>query len=331
MHANPSESEVKQQSISCYTQWCVQWREHAKYHGTRFTMHSFEDLENSGVGKAALCIANGYSFEENIETIKKYQANVDIIACDKTIKHCIDNGIKVKYCVVCDANVSYEKYLEPIKDKLEDTILITNVCANPKWSVNGNWKKVYFFVNQDVLQSEKEFSALSGCNNIVIAATNVSSQMVVLLTQSDNNFIRNVFGYDKYLLIGFDYSWSENYYAFDPAGGGKHNYMRNIYLKSFAGDLVYTSTNLMFSARWFDNYLKTFKLPVFQCSKRSIISGATAIRDLEKEMQYSYRPEDSHFIQKLVKMRQGLLAQAKEIDQKLSDVAYDHLLAVQAY
>lgn len=330
MQAQMSEEEIKHQSISCYGQWCVQWRENASYHGKRFTMYPFEELRNTGIGKAALCVANGYSFEENLDIIKKNQHNVDIIACDKTIKHCIENDIKVKYCVVCDANVSYEKYLEPIKDKLQDTILIINVCAQTNWATFGNWKKVYFFVNQDVLKSEKEFSALSGCENIVVAATNVSSQMVVILTQSDNKQVRNVFGYDKYLLIGFDYSWGEKYYSFDHDGGGKINYMRNIYLKNFSGDLVCTSTNLMFSARWFDNYLRAFKLPIFQCSGRSIVHGIGGIRDLDKEMKYKYRPEDSHLVQKMVKMKQELTNSLKEIEIKLGDIAFDHLQAIQS-
>ncbi len=331
MHAQMSEEEIKHQSISCYGQWCVQWREHATYHGKRFTMYPFEELRNTGIGRAALCVANGYSFEENVDIIKKNQHNVDIIACDKTIKHCIENDIKVKYCVVCDANVSYEKYLEPVKDKLQDTILIINVCAQTNWATFGNWKKVYFFVNQDVLKSEKEFSALSGCENIVVAATNVSSQMVVILTQSDNKQIRNVFGYDKYLLIGFDYSWGEKYYSFDHDGGGKINYMRNIYLKNYAGDLVCTSTNLMFSARWFNHYLTAFKLPIFQCSSRSIVHGIGGIRDLEKEMQYKYRPEDSHLVQKMVKMKQELSKSLQEIEIKLGDIAFDHLQAIQSF
>lgn len=331
MDIHLTEAEIKNQSISCYSQWCVQWREHATFHGTRFAMNSLNDLMNTGIGKAALCIANGYSFEENIETIKKYQNNVDIIACDKTVRHCIENGIKPKYVVVCDANVSYERYLEPVKDQLADTTLIINVCAATNWAICGNWKKVYFFVNQDVLKSEKEFMALSGCPNVLVAATNVSSQMIVALTQADNQQNRNLFGYDRYLLIGFDYSWEDNYYAFDKDGAGKHNYMRNIYLKNLNGDLTYTSTNLFFSARWFEGYLKAFKHHVYQCSKRSIVAGNYGYRDLAKEMQYLYRPEDSQFVQKLVRMKYDLSKQIHELDQKLGDIAFDHFKATEAY
>lgn len=327
-----SEEEIIHQSKSCYGQWAEQWRENAKFHGTRFPMHSFKDFANSGIGKSALCVANGYSFEENLGTIKKYQHMVDIVACDKTIKHLLDNEVKVKYCIVCDANVSYETYLEPIKDKLEDVTLFINVCANTKWATFGNWKNIIFFANQDVLKSEKEFMALSGCPNLMVAATNVSNQMVVALTQADNKSPRNYFGYDKYLLIGFDYSWNnDHYYSFDTHGGGKTYYMRNIYMKNIADELVYTSTNLLFSARWFEQYIKAFNLPIYQCSKRSILMGVSGtVKDLATEMQYAYRQEDSFLVQKLVKMKTEYHALMNDIDRKLKDIAYDHMAAVQA-
>lgn len=331
MISTPTPEETRQQSLACYHQWKDIWQENAKFHGTRFPMKPLSEFINIGIGKAALCIANGYSFEENIETIKKNQHNVDIIACDKTIMHCIENGIIPKFCIVCDANVSYEKYLEPIKEKLKDTILIINVCANTKWAISGNWKDIFFFVSMDVLNTEHIFSGISGCQNIIPAATNVSSQMVVILTQSNNHGVQNFFGYDKYLLIGFDYSWGENYYAFDKDGGGKINYMKNIYLKNIRGDLCCTSSNLMFSARWFESYLRAFRLPIFQCSDRSIVSGIAGVKDLENEMLYSYRPEDSQFVKKLVTMKKELSDRIAEIDLKMTDIAFDHMSAIQAY
>lgn len=321
-----NESEIMQQSKQCYDQWCVQWRDHAKYHGARFAMHSMNDFHQSGVGRAALCVANGYSFEHNIDIIKQYAGNVDVVACDKTLGNLLANGIKPKFCVVCDANVNYEKYLEPYRDQLQDTILITNICANTKWATLGNWKDVYFFVNKDIIKSEIEFAELSGCPNQIVAGTNVSNAMVVLLTQCDNEGARNFFGYDKILLIGFDYSWSENYYAFDKDGTGKINYMRSSYLINLAGEFAYTSPNLSFSARWFDQYVNTFKLPVIQCSKKTI----TSIRfgDLAEQMQYNYRPADSHLVREKVKIRERLQEQLREISQQLEEIAYDHTMQV---
>lgn len=119
---------IRAQSEAAYKQWAPQWRKHTKENSI-FEMKSIHELENHGVGRAVLCVANGYSFEENIETIKKYQHNVDIFACDKTMGHLLDNGITPKFVMMCDANVDYEKYMAPYKDKLQDIILIANICG----------------------------------------------------------------------------------------------------------------------------------------------------------------------------------------------------------
>lgn len=322
-----SSKEIRQQSMACYQQWSNQWRRHAKYHGERFEMKPMDDFANTGIGRAALCIANGASFEANIETIKKYQNNVDIVACDKTIGHCLANGIIPKFVILCDANVSYEKYLEPWRSQLKDTILIANVCAATKWATLGNWKDVYFFINKDILKSEIEFIAISNCKNVFVAGTNVSNAMVIALTQCDDTANRNFFGYDKILLIGYDYSWRDRYYSFDHDAGGKINYMRNIMIRNIAGDLCWTSPNLMFSARWIEQYIKAYKLPVIQCTKHSIVQ-AYKQSDLETQMSnYEYRSEDSEFVRSRVKEISDLSNRIKDLKSKIWSIQYDHHLS----
>ena len=268
------------------------------------------------------------SLEENIETIKKYQDNVDILCCDKSLKPLLDNGITPTYCLVCDANVSYETYMKPVEDKLQDITLFSNVCANPKWTKNGNWKDVYFFVNEDILKSEIEFSGLSGCRNIIPAGTNVSNAMIVFLTQSNNNGRNNFFGYDKILMIGFDYSWDDDkYYAFNSTGDGKQNYMKQVYLYNLGGKLCYTSTNLLFSAKWMDKFIHTFKQNVYQCSKRSILAGM-GYKDLEEQLKYRYKPEDSNKVRSLVEYKRELLAKINQIDHDVFVVGRDHYKSV---
>lgn len=314
------------QSKNAYSQWAKQWREHAKIN-SQYEMKPLTDFENTGVGKAVLCIANGFSFEENLETIKKYQGNVDILACDKTLGHCLDNGIIPTYLVLCDANVSYELYMEKWKDQLQNTILFSNVCANPKWTENGNWKDKYFFVNMDVIDSHVEFSKLSGCNNQIPAATNVSNAMVVFLTQSDNNGRRNFFGYDKILLIGFDYSWryGGKYYAFDPDGSGKNNYMRHMNLIDFNGNLAYTSNNLAFSAKWLEKYLTAFNLPVVQCTKNTVLSSKYH-GSLEEQMQYNFKQTDKPQVKKIMKIHAEASKALKQAEDALHKIGRDHYM-----
>jgi hypothetical protein len=319
---------IQEQSKAAYKQWAPQWRKHAEMHKP-FAANTFEEFENIGVGRAVLCVANGYSFEEHISVIRTHQRNVDILACDKTMGHLLDNGITPTYVVVCDANVDYQKYMAKWKDQLSKTVLFINACANPEWSQNGNWKKVVTFVNKDVLGSEKEFAELSGTRNSICAGTNVSNAMVILLTQSDNEGRNNLFGYDKILLIGFDYSWKfgGKYYAFDADGGGKAQYMRHSYAVAPNGEFVYTSGNLHFSLDWLKTYISHFKLPVIQCAPASLLSVGGPARDLAEQMQYRYKPEDGVPVRKAVAELKQIRAREQQLLKRVNEVGRDHYLA----
>ncbi len=312
-----------EQSKAAYKQWAPQWRKHSKIN-SQYPMKSMAEFESSGVGRAVLCVANGYSLEENIETIRKNQHNVDIMACDKTMGSLIDHGIIPKYVMVCDANVSYEKYMKPWENQLQDTILFNNICGSVDWPANGNWKDKIFFVNCDVLGAEKEFIQISGCQNKIPAGTNVSNAMVCLLSQSDNDGRQNFFGYDKILLIGYDYSWrfGKNYYAFNKDGGGKHNYMRHMYLQTADGEFAYTSGNLAFSAQWFETYVRSFNLPVVNCTKKSILSLKTG--DLEEQMQYRFQEDDAPLVKNAVNRIREIEIEKKKILKVLTGIERDH-------
>lgn len=314
---------IRMQSEAAYGQWAKQWRRHAQEHSV-FPMKSIYDFENSGVGRAVLCVANGYTFEENIETIKKNKDNVDIFACDKTMGHLFDNGIVPKFVMMCDANVDYSRYMEKWKDQLQETILIANVCGNPEWAKKGNWKDIYFFINKDILQSEKEFSAISGCQNFIPAGTNVSNAMVIMLTQSDNHGRCNFFGYDKILLIGYDYSWrfDGKYYAFNADGDGKAQYMRHHYINVYDGSAGYTSGNLAFSAQWFETYVKTFNLPVVQCTNKAMTS--LKVGNLEEQMQYNFRPEDSGKMKTALNNLRYFTQAIKDLEKTIKGIEKDH-------
>lgn len=318
---------IIRQSKTAYQQWCVQWRAHAKEHA-KYPMKSFDEFSGIGIGKAVVCVANGYSFEENIELLKKHQKNVDIMACDKTLGHLLNHGITPKYVLVCDANVSYEKYMKPWEDQLQNTILIQNVCGNPKWTHNGNWLDRFFFVNMDVMNYEKEFSELSGCKNLITAGTNVSNMMVVALTQSDNVKRQNLFGYDKIILLGFDYSWKfgGKYYAFDQDGGGKFAYMKHIYGLSASGKLIYTSNNLNASGQWLATYIDAFRLPIVQCSRDSLMTFGR-IGDLESNLKYRYRTSDRDKVSQALKQKAHLETQIKKIHDSLKDISKAHYYA----
>lgn len=325
--------EVRRQSEAAYGQWCKQWRDHATKHASLAPHKSLADFFGVGIGRACVLIGNGYSLQENITELIEARDNVDIMACDKSLGHLLERGIKPDYCMVADANVDYEKYLKPFEDQLENTVLFMNVCGNTDWSHNGNWKDVYFYVNQDVLKSELEFSELSKCNNFIPAATNISNALVVLMTQSNNNGRNNHFGYDKYLLLGFDYSWRHDggYYAFDHEGGGKRYYMKHIYALDTRGTPIYSSGNLLFSARWLNKYISAYKppLPIVQCSKSSLVAGV-GHGDLKEHAKYSFRPDDRKVVQQSIRKRAALQRELDDINQRLHNVGTAHFNAFRA-
>lgn len=324
-----SGDSIMAQSKAAYAQWAEKWRAHAKAH-SKYVMKPMQDFFAVGVGKACVLAANGYSLELEMDTLRENRANVDIMCCDKSLGHLIQNGIRPTYCLVADASVNYEKYMKPFENELSDTILLMNVCGNPQWTDNGNWKDTYFFANMDILHSEREFMAISGCPNVIPAGTNVSNAMMVMLTQSDNEHgRRNFFGYDKLLLIGFDYCWRPdgNYYAYSKDGGGKASYMRHVYARNANGDYVYTSTNLAFSAMWAAKYVETFRLPVVQCSKESIF--LTPYRgSLSEQMRYSHKREDSDKIKQVGQELQRLRAQVEAGQNLMREIAFDHFQAL---
>lgn len=319
-----SSKEIIEQSWTAFNQWAEQWRDHAVIHNKRNTGITFDKFTNVGVGKALLIVGNGYSFEENIEIIKEHKDNIDIMACDKTIGHLLDNGIVPTYCVLCDANVDFDKYLKPYVHQLKDTILFSNVCANPAWT-QCDWKEICFFVNQDAINSEKEFSELSGVSNMIPAATNVSNCMVVIATQSSNKGRNNFFGYDKLVLIGFDYSWrsGDKYYSFNDSGDGKFSYMKHAYLLDRSGETVYSSTNLIFSAKWLDDYIKNFQLPVVVGSKRTLLNSVPC-KELSSQLKYNFRKEDSVTVNGLLNIKKNLYNQLMDIENKLHNIGASH-------
>jgi len=323
-----SRKQILDQSNCAYNEWCVKWREHAIKH-SKLKQPSLEDFRNIGIGKVIVLVANGASLEKHMDIIKENKDNIDIMVCDKSLGHLIKQGIKPKYCIMADAKVSYETYCEPYKDSLKETTLFANACGNPKWAFEADWKNIYFYINKDVIQSEIEFQKLSGCPNIIPAGSNVSNAMVIFVTQSCNEGRQNFFGYDIILLSGFDYSWlpDGNYYAYDKEANGKYYYMNHVSALNQNCDLVYTSHNLAFSAKWLYGYVTTFKLPVVQCSHDSLLplpwSGP-----IDKYITYNYHCEDAGTMIKLDKSKGELIKQLNAIVANQKNIERNHALAV---
>jgi hypothetical protein len=278
-----SYQDVKKQSTAVFGQfgeskWIPFAKENAKHPNRRDPM----ELQNCGVGKVLLAVGFGASVEDHLETIKKYRDRVDIICPDKAFKPLMDRGIKPDYVMLCDCNIMWPKW-GPDESLTKDIKLLSTAYGNTMWT--RRWQgPIYFYVNRDAIGSEKVFLDILGSKTRAIpASSNVSNAQVVFLTGMDE-WTQSVFaGYDKILLTGYDYSWRPdgNYYAWsDPKP--KRYYMQHRTLRDINSDRVFSSENLIFSARWLSTYLKSFNLNAVNCSERGLLDIKRG--SLESEM-----------------------------------------------
>lgn len=262
-----TEQEVRQQSEAAFGQWKEIWEKNSKHNGEIYKRdgNSHKDLLNHGIGRQLLCIATGRSLETSIDTIKEYRDRCDIACVDKSFGILMDHGIRPDFVVIADANVSYEEWAGRHIEATEGITLIANVNANTSWT--DNWKgKIIFYVNKDNIKTEEIYMEYSGCRELIPASSNVGNTVVVFFAQICN--------YDRYLFVGYDYSWApgENYYAFND--NEKRHWMRHMFAIGVDGKLAYTSSNLNFSARWLVEFCQkqmSFK-QFFNCSGSGVLS-----------------------------------------------------------
>ena len=268
-----TEQEVLAQSRGAFAQWGEQWKRQAEMNGKLYKKHNRtqKELLNCGLGRQLLCVATGYSFERDIELIKKYKCNVDIACVDKSFAALMDHGIKPRFVVIADANIPYS-YAKKHIHETQDIYLIANVTSQTGWT--HNWKgPVIFYVNKDNINTEKIYGEISGCKELIPASSNVGNTVVVFFTQ--------VGGYDRYILTGYDYAWSENnYYAFGDSD--KRHWMKHLTCIGTDGKIYYTSQNLHFSARWLDDYGRKVNGRIYNCSGAGILPLNNC--DLEKKL-----------------------------------------------
>lgn len=272
-------SEVRRQSETVFKQFGEsKWIPFAKVNAG-LARADISDLKNAGIGKILVSAAMGESTEEAIPTLQKYRDRFDLLVNDKMFGYMVERGITPDYVMLCDANIQF-KWIEKYIDRTNGVKLIGTPYANIEWT--KAWKGPrYFYVAEDAIDSQKIFDAIMGKNTkLVPAASNVSNAMIAFMLGANNQANINWAGYDKYLLVGYDYSWRPSvaeggiktgkYYAFeDPKP--KRFYMNHRTILDINNDWVHTSENLLFSAKWLISYLTTFKPPVVNCSGRGIL------------------------------------------------------------
>ncbi len=278
-------NEVLEQSRTAFKQWGDEWLSHARRNGRMFKERglTFQDVFLEGTGKVLVLIAQGPSLEKQIETLKKYRGNVDVMCVDKAIGDLVRHDIIPDYVIICDAGIDYKMWCEPYLDKLKDSTLCQSVTANPLWA--ENWPgRIIFFVNKDNINTQDIYTKESGCQDMIPAGSNVGNSSLI--------FSSHVLGYDQYLLIGYDYCWfpDGSYYAFDPKRKGKYNttdpldsgtnikryWMKHMAILDGHGRIGYTSQNLLFSARWLADFYQDVhryhQTEIYNCSGQGILN-----------------------------------------------------------
>lgn len=267
--------EVLMQSQRAYDQWCTLWRYNSSTVKTSPNKVPMSALSNQGLGKQLVIVSMGGSFEKQVDVLKKYQHLVDIMAVDKAFVPLMEHGIRPDFVLVADAQVSFPNYCEPFLNQTKDIILLSNVNANPDWHMN--WKGVKsFYVNKDNIESEKEFSAISGIQDQIHAGSNVSNAALI--------YANSVLNYDKYVLLGFDFCWDVGgkFYAFSKGTeklGNKGIALNNLRILDRRYEMVNCSENLWFSARWLDMYIQS------ECRDK-VLNASDGILEIPKVIDF---------------------------------------------
>lgn len=264
-----SSKEVENQSNQVFDQFGEKWKKHAKMN-VRLPFKDSAELGNVGIGKYLVLAAMGESLEDNIDVLRKYRFRYDIITCDKGFGTLLEQGIKADYVMICDSNIPY-KWIEPYIEETQDVKLICTPYANVEWT--HKWKgELYFYVSKDAINTEEIFGDIFGGVRLIPASSNVSNAMLVYFLGVDDKTKINFGGYEKYLLVGYDYSWRRdgNYYAFSNPMPKRHYMCQNTML-DIKNEISFTSENLLFSAKWMFSYLTTINMPVINCSEKGIL------------------------------------------------------------
>ena len=284
MNGMLTHKDVVKQSWSVYRQFGEQkWIPYAK-ENAKLPQKSCEELLGCGVGKTLVIAAMGESIEKTVPFLVKYRDRFDLMTCDKGFVPLLEHDLKADYVMICDCNIP-AMYFERHLLHTEGTNLIATIYANPMWTKPWLGSR-YFYINKDAIESERVFLPLSEKPlRVMAASSNVSNAMVVFVSGCDNVMKMNFMGYDRYLLVGYDYSWRPdgNYYGWiDPKP--KRYYMNHRTILDMNNDIAFTSENLLFSAKWLYMYLSAHSfLPFVNCSERGLLEISKR-SSLEKEL-----------------------------------------------
>lgn len=270
IHAN-----VEMHSMRALTQWRPLWKENCAKNKPKIRT-SQRDILGCYRDKSAILIAYGPSFEKNVNELlksKMYRDKNVVIGCvDKAFSALVKMGVIPDYCIVADGTVSSDEWLEDVPDEaIKRCVLISNIYGAPGWS--DRWasvagcSRIYWYLNKDNVGSHNEFGALVDYYEVIPAASNVGNSLCVFSVQ--------IFGIKNIYLLGYDYSWQihGNYYG--AVDSDKKYFMSGVRKPDINNNLVHTSSNMDFSARWLDRFFNYanyyYKTVFYNCTGAGIL------------------------------------------------------------
>lgn len=260
-----TQNDVHNQSVQAWETWKQKWIKNCNI-TKELKKVPITEMLNRAKDKILVQCAFGYSLSLNLDELRKNQDKVEILCCDKAFGYLMENEITPTYCIIADASVGAEWMKEQDTSK---TILFANVAANPEWTTA--WKgPVSFFVNFDNIGTANILGKVAGVYDCIPASSNVSNAQIVLASQILNPRVQ--------LLLGFDYSWSDDGKYYASGDSEKRHYMHHADVVSPYGYIARSSANLVFSRNWIMQFLMKFPaITAVNCS------GAGYL-DLEQKM-----------------------------------------------
>lgn len=259
-----TDQEIKKQSLAAFGQWRRDWISNAKLNKPYLKQSFFRTLGNVGKDKVLFIVANGPSLSQHWNVIKENQHRSHVLCVDKAFRPLMEHGIVPTYVVLCDANVNYEKYCAGLDTS--KTVLLSNMCGEHNWV--KTWKgPIFFFINQDSIKSENLFTNITGYQEYIPAASNVSNCAIVLA--------QFVLKYKWNLMTGYDYSWPLGTY-YSTGAEDKECWMASQIFSDVKGNFVRTSSNLVFSNKWISQMFETSKGQMgnfINCSEQGLFLG----------------------------------------------------------
>jgi hypothetical protein len=258
-------TEVQKHSKMAFDNWRELWEENIRRNKPK-VVTKLKDISGCFKGKTAVLFAFGPSFIQNVKNLKEselYRNNPEkmVIGCvDKAFRPLIDLGIQPDFCMNADGSVSVE-YLEGVPDEaIKKCFLINNIYGQPDWS--DHWAKIagksriYWYLNKDNLMnlklgSAEIFGPLSGCFEVIEAGSNVGNSLSI--------FTVKILGCKEIYLCAYNYCWDmKKYYGVDDNDSRatvKKCTIGQVKAVNYKKELVTTSINMEFSAKWLDTWI----------------------------------------------------------------------------